>query len=265
MNKSRNMNKLFKTNLAIIALFLGITIFMTYPVILKMDSSVQDGGDPLPNTWILASNVNKIANLEFHDIFDTNIFYPHKKTLAYSEYLFTQSLIALPVALLVNNPIFVYNFILLFSIFTSGLGMYFLCRYLTQNTFGAIIAGVIYAFSPFMISHLSHLQILTAGGIPLAFLYLHKFFKDERIKHLCLFGLFFLLQVLANGYYAMYLFFFTGIFFGLFVILKKKFTDWQFWLKMAILFLVVLIVAGPFFAQYIIVKKEMGFSRRIGS
>ena len=265
MSRSGHMNKLFKTNLAVIAFFLGITIFMTYPIILKMGSSVRDRGDPLLNTWILASNVNRIVNLEIHNIFDSNIFYPHKKTLAYSEHMFTQSLIALPVALLVNNPIFVYNFVLLFSFFTSGMGMYFLCRYLTQNTFGAIIGGVIYAFSPFMISHLTHLQILTAGGIPLAFLYLHKFFKEERNKHLCLFSLFFLLQVLANGYYAMYLFLFTGIFFVLFVILKKKFMDWHFWLQMTILFLIVLIVAGPFFAQYVHVKNEMGFSRKIGS
>jgi hypothetical protein len=265
MNNSRQLNNLFKTNLVVIALFLVMTIFMTYPVILKMGSSVRDRGDPLLNTWILASNVNKIVSLEIHNFFDTNIFYPHKKTLAYSEHMFTQSLIALPVALLVNNPIFVYNFVLLFSFFSSGLGMYYLCRYLTQNSFGAIIAGAIYAFSPFMISHLSHLQILTAGGIPLIFLYLHKFFKDERTKHLCLFSLFFLLQVLANGYYAMYLFLYVGILFVLFVILKKKLKDWHFWLKITILFLVVLILSGPFFAQYIYVKKEMGFSRKIGS
>lgn len=126
--------------------------------------------------------------------------------------MFTQSLIALPVLLLIKNPIFAYNFILLFSFITSGFGMYLLASYLTKNTSAGVIAGIIFAFSPFMLAQLSHLHIITAGGIPLAFLFLHKFFEDESYKHLLLFTLFYLLQILANGYFALYLTLFSGLY-----------------------------------------------------
>jgi len=257
--------KSLKINLTILALFLVLTLFMTYPLILNMGSGIKDKGDPLLSSWIMAWNVHKITSLDIQNIFNGNIFYPNKKTIAYSEFLLTQSLISLPALLASKNPIFAQNFVILFSFLTSGLCMYFLARYLTKNTFGGIIAGIIYAFSPFMFSHLSHLQILTAGGIPLAFLFLHKFFKSEHYKHLLLFTLFFLIQALANGYYGLYIVLFAGLYILLFIILRKKFRDWRFWVKLASFLIIVLVVAGPVFYQYISIREEMGFVRKIGS
>ena len=252
-----------KTNLISLILFTVLTLLMTYPLILNMGSGVRDLGDPLLSSWILAWNVQRVINLDFQNIFNGNIFYPHKKTIAYSEFLLTQSLISLPVLLTTKNPIFAQNFVFLFSFLTSGLGMYFLARYLTKNNFGGIVAGIIYAFSPFMFGHLGHLQILTAGGIPLAFLFLHKFFKSEQYKHLLLFTLFFLLQALANGYYGLYLTLFAGIYIMLYIILRKKFGDWRFWTKIATSVIIIIIVVGPVFHQYRSVRKEMGFARDI--
>lgn len=254
-----------KANLISLILFLVLTLLMTYPLIFNMDSCIRDPGDPLLSSWIMAWNIHKITSLDIKNIFNANIFYPHKRTIAYSEFLLTQSLVALPVLLASKNPILAQNFVILFSFLTSGLGMYFLARYLTKNVFGGIIAGIIYAFSPFMLSHLSHLQILTAGGIPLAFLFLHKFFKNEHYKHLFLFTLLFLIQALANGYYGLYLSIFAGPYILLYIISRKKFKDWRFWIKMATFIIIVLAVAGPILHQYISVRKEMGFVRRIGS
>lgn len=254
-----------KVNSIILIFYSVITLLMTYPLILNMGSGIKDTGDPLLSSWIMAWNVEKITSLDFENIFNANIFFPHKRTIVYSEFLFTQSLIALPALIASENPIFAQNFVILFSFLTSGLGMYFLARYLTKNAFGGIIAGVVYAFSPFMLSHLSHLQILTAGGIPLAFLFLHKFFEDEQYKHILLFTVFFLLSALANGYYGLYLLLFAGLYIFLYIILRKKFGDWRFWIKIATLALLALVVAGPVVHQYMVVRKEMGFVRSIGS
>lgn len=253
-----------KANLLALILFASLTLIMTYPTVFHMGTHVKDLGDPLLNTWIMAWNAKKILSLDVHDYFNANIFYPHKRTLAYSEHLFPQALAALPILLLSKNPIFAYNFVLLFSFLTSGFGMFLLARYLSKSTSGAFVAGIIYAFSPFMIAHLGHLQIITAGGIPLAFLFLHKFFKYESTRHLLLFTLFFLLQVLANGYYALYLSLFAGLYILLYIITENKYRDWRFWIRIAVFICVVLAVAGPFFRQYHLVRKEMGFVREIG-
>jgi len=246
-----------------LVLFTVLTLLMTYPLILNMGSGVRDLGDPLLSSWILAWNGQRVINLDFQNIFNGNIFYPHKKTIAYSEFLFTQSLIGLPVLLATKNPIFAQNFVFLFSFLTSGLGMYFLARYLTKSNFGGIVAGIIYAFSPFMFGHLGHLQIIAAGGIPLAFLFLHKFFKSEKYKHLLLFTLFFLLQALANGYYGLYLSLFAGLYILLYIILRKKFGDWRFWIKMGAFVIIIITVAGPVFYNYKSVRNEMGFFRNV--
>lgn len=256
------MNNL-KTHLLVLILFIGLTILMTYPIAFNINSAVRDTADPLLNTWILSWNVRQITSGDFWNLFNANIFYPHERTLAYSEHLFSQSLVALPVMLLSKNPILAYNFVFLLSFVTSGFGMYLLVSYLTRNTFAGIIAGIIFAFSPFMFAQLSHLQSITAGGIPLAFLFLHKFFNGEKYKHLLLFTLFYLLQVLANGYYAMYLTLFAGFYILYYIISRRRYGDWQFWAKTGLFVLIVIVVAGPFFYQYLAVRWEMGFVRRI--
>jgi len=253
-----------RSSFTALVFFAILTLLMTYPTVFHMGSGVKDLGDPLLNTWIMAWNAHKILNLDVKDYFDANIFYPHKRTLAYSEHLFTQSLIALPLLLITRNPVFAYNFCLLFSFFTSGLGMFFLARYLTRSSYAGMVSGIIFAFSPFMFAHMGHLQVITAGGIPLAFLYLHKFFRHEQYKHLLLFSLFFLLQVLANGYYALFLSLFAGLYFLVYLITEKRYTAFKFWTKTAVFMLIVAAVAGPFFRQYFLVRKEMGFVRKMG-
>jgi hypothetical protein len=157
-------------------IFSGLALLMTFPLVLNMGSGVRGLGDPLLNTWILSWNIHKLGQLDFSNFFDANIFFPHKRTLAYSELLLPQSVAAFPVMLILGNPIFAHNFALLFGLIASGLGMYFLAFALTKNHFGGIVAGVIFAFSPFMLAHVLQIQLLTAGGIPMTFLFLHKFF-----------------------------------------------------------------------------------------
>jgi len=248
----------------VLLLFLALTLLMTYPLLFNLERGVRDPGDPLLNSWILAWDVKKIVNLDWKGFFDTNIFFPAKRTLAYSEFLFTQSLFALPFLLISGNPILTHNIVLLLAFITSGFGMYLLASSLTKNTAAGITAGIIYAFSPFMFAHLSHLQVLSAGGIPLAFLFLHRFFSTSASRDFFLFALFYILQVLANGYYALYLTVFAGLFIVYHGITRKKYADPSLWLKLGVFILLVTVTVGPFFYQYIRVRAEMGFSREIG-
>ena len=248
----------------ILLLFLALTLLMTYPLLFNLERGVRDPGDPLLNSWILAWDVKKIVSLDWKGFFDANIYFPNKRTLAYSEFLFTQSLFALPVLLISGNPILAYNVVFLLAFITSGFGMYLLASSLTKNTAAGIIAGIIYAFSPFMFAHLPHLQVLSAGGIPLTFLFLHRFFATSASRDFFLFALFYILQVLANGYYALYLTVFAGLFIVYHALRRKKYAAPRFWLNLGAFVLLVAVTAGPFFYQYIRVRSEMGFSREIG-
>lgn len=249
---------------AVFGLFTALALLMTYPLVLHLDRGVRDPGDPLLNSWILAWNDHKIASLDWKGLFDANIFYPNKRTLAYSEFLFTQSLAALPVNLISGNPILAHNLILLLAFITSGFGMYLLASDLTRSRSAGVIAGVIYAFCPFMFAHLSHIQVLSAGGLPLTFLFLHRFFANGSRGDLWLLTLFFILQVLANSYYALYLTLFAGLFILYHMSRRRRWTDSRLWLRLGVFVLVVAAVAGPFFYQYARLQQEMGFSREVG-
>jgi len=253
-----------KRRFLVFFLFAAMTLVLTYPLVLNLGTSLRDPGDPLLNTWILAWHIHKITNLDFHGYFNANIFFPQKRTLAYSEHLFPQSLAALPIWAISKNPVLAHNFVFLLAFLTSALGMYALARYLVKNDFAAVVASTIFAFSPFMFAHLSQLQVATAGGIPLALLFLHKFFESNRRRDILLFTLFYVVQFLANGYYGMYLSFFSGCLILIWTISKKKYKDGRYWANLGLFFTIALVSVGPFLYQYVLVRNEMGFAREPG-
>ena len=60
-----------------------------------MSDGVHDPGDPLMVTWVLAWVAHQLPSAPAH-IFDANIFYPERNTLAYSETLLVPGLLAAP-------------------------------------------------------------------------------------------------------------------------------------------------------------------------
>jgi hypothetical protein len=252
-------------NLLVIVFFVVLTGVMTYPQIVRMGSAVRDPGDPLLNTWILAWDVHKLTQFEFVDFFDANIFHPLKGTLAYSEHLFPQALVAAPTLLISGNPILAYNVVFLLAFVTSALGMYLFARYITGSLYGSVLAGIVFAFSPFMFNQLSHLQVLCAGGIPLTFLFLEMFLVARRWRDVLLFALVFTVQILANGYYALFLSLFVAIFIISELVRRKLFLVVEIWRKLAVAGLVSGVLSCPFLYQYIMFQNETGFSRSLPS
>jgi len=112
-----------RTNLIVVFLYIFLTILLTFPLILHMDTYL-DLGDPALNTWILAWDVHSLTTDPLN-LFNTNIFYPFKNTLAFSEHLIADMLVAFPVILITHNPILAYNSILFLSFVLSGLGMFY--------------------------------------------------------------------------------------------------------------------------------------------
>jgi len=126
-----------------------------------MGNSLVDLGDSVLNTWILSWDIHKFTT-DIKGFFDANIFYPHRLTLAYSEHFVASALLVLPIWLISKNMIFSFNFIFLLSFVLCGFGTYLLVYKLTKNRLAGIISGIIFAFCPFRLSRLYHLQVLTA-------------------------------------------------------------------------------------------------------
>lgn len=246
---------------AVGGLFTGLTAIMTYPLIVQLDRSLFDLEDSLLNTWILSWNIHQVLNLNWTGFFDAGFFYPNTRVLAYSEYLFSTALLGLPIQWAFGNPVLTYNFTLFFSFILSGLGMAALTHYLTGMKAESIVAGIIFAFAPFKLAHLCHLQIFSSWAIPLSLLFYWQYLRDRRWSSLLLFLFFYLFQVLSNGYFALYLTLFVIVMTGYYFCLGDKAIDMIFWVKSGVLLLIVFLIAGPFYYQYAMVRSEMGFFR----
>src|SRR6185503_18739166 len=137
---------------ASLVLFSLLTAIMTYPQILHMRDGVHDDGDPMMVTWVLAWVAHQLPRAPAH-LFDANIFYPERNTLAFSETLLVPGLIVAPLHWLGVGPILIYNLVFLSGFAISGVGVALLVRRLTGNAGAAILAGLVFAFPPYRIDH----------------------------------------------------------------------------------------------------------------
>jgi hypothetical protein len=128
----------------------------------------------LLNTWILAWDGHALLTDPAH-LFDANIFFPLKDTLAYSEHLLGTALPMLPILLISGEPVLAYNVAFLASFMLSGFGLYLLALRYTGNRLAAFLAGLAFAFAPYRLSLIGHLSLLTVQWLPLALLYLDTF------------------------------------------------------------------------------------------
>lgn len=248
-------------HLRILLGFAALTVVLTLPLAFDLGSAVKDLGDPLLNSWILAWETHSLFDPEAGSFFDTNIFYPHRNTLAYSEMLIPQLVLAAPAILWSGNPVLAHNLVLWASFLATAMGAYLLAFHLTGDRRAAVCAGMILAFCPFMISHLSHVQILFAAGIPLSFLCLHRFLDHGRTRDAVLLALAWATQMLANAYYAVYLSFFLGLYLFLWIIRQRRWARRRLWLQLALVAGILLVLVGPFFWRYFRLQEEMGFRR----
>jgi hypothetical protein len=121
--------------------------------------------DPLQQTWSLAWPAHALTGPE--QLFDGNVFAPLDNTLAFSDALLGY----LPFGLVGNGPgaaLVRYNVLLLVAFAVAFAGTWVLVRQLGLGRTAALVAATAYAFSPWRVSQLNHLNILSSGGIALA-------------------------------------------------------------------------------------------------
>ena len=110
-----------------------------------MTTVTWHGSDTELFAWTLAWDAHALTHAPW-SIFDANIFYPLKHTLAYSENLIGSALLAAPVLWLTGSPIAAVNAVSLLTTLLCGLGAYVLARRVGVGTTGAILSGIVFAF-----------------------------------------------------------------------------------------------------------------------
>jgi hypothetical protein len=187
-----------------LVLFTVLTAAMTFPQVLHLRDGVHDDGDPLLNAWALSWVAHQLPRAPAH-LFDANIFYPERRTLAFSETLIVPALVAVPLQWLGVGPILVYNVVFLSGFIVSGVGTALLVRLLTGNTGAAIVGGIVFAFLPYRIDHYPHLQLQQTQCLPFALWAFHRLLRSGRLLDGVLVGVFTAGQILSCMYYGLFL------------------------------------------------------------
>ena len=186
------------------ALYTALAAVMTYPQVLHLTDTVHDDGDPLLNAWAITWVAHQLPRAPAH-IFDANIFYPERRTLAFSKTLLAPSLIVAPLHWIGVGPLLVYNIVFLSGFVLSGTGVALLVRSLTGGGLAGFAAGLVFAFLPYRIDHYPHLQLQQTQCLPFAFWAFHRLLRTHALRDGLLFGAFTAGQMLSCMYYGLFL------------------------------------------------------------
>lgn len=249
-----------KIQAAAVLVFFLLALLQLYPLSLHPANSVHDTGDPLLNTWILSWIQSSVLSGP-SKMFNGNVFFPSENTISFSEHLFPQAVISLPLTLFIKNPILIYNILFIGSLIFCAYAMFLLVRYLSDNSSAGIVAGIIFAFSTYHINHTPQLQLLSSGLFVLSFYYLHRFFREKKLKFSVLFSVFFTLQALACIYYGLFLISMYVVIFPLLLIMFRKEISRSFLTKLIVPMFGAGVILLLFSLPYISLLKFYGFSR----
>ncbi len=151
----------------------ALTLAFTWPLAWGLARDIPgDFGDPLLNAWIVAWGASHVGP----GWWNANIYFPHPLTLGYSEHLLPQALQVLPIYAITRNPILCYNLLFLSTFVLSALGMFLFAREITGSRNAAFVAGVAYAFAPYRVTSMPHLQVLSSAWMPFVLYGFRRFF-----------------------------------------------------------------------------------------
>ena len=240
------------------ALYLALTIAFTWPLARGIAHDVPgDFGDPVLNSWILAWDVTHFGR----GWWNANIFYPHPLSLAYSEHLAGPAAQIAPIYWLTGNPILCYNLLFLSTFVLSGVGVYLLVEEWAGNRSAAFVAGMAYAFAPYRIASIPHVQVLSSAWMPFVLFALRRYFATRRAAALGGAAAAWVMQNLSCGYYAL---FFAPV---VVIYIAWELTTGRLWSNARVLaalaILAAVVAAGtvPFLLPYLELRR-LGFNPR---
>jgi hypothetical protein len=191
--------------LQVSALYLACTVLLAWPLVANVASSAMPGdSDTDLFIWTLAWNTHALTSAPW-GIFESNIYYPERLTLAFSENLIGSTIFAAPLLWLTGDYVIMLNVTELISIPLSGLGAFLLGRRLGFSVPAAVLCGMFFAFSPARFFRVGQMHLTTIQWMPFCLAYLHAYLDGGRRRDLHLAVAFFTLQTLASGHAAVFL------------------------------------------------------------
>jgi hypothetical protein len=189
-----------RPQLAAFVLFVVLAVVHTWPIASAPGRLGRNSpADTKLNQWTMAWVAHQIVRDPVH-LFDANIFYPERRTLAFSEHLFVQSMMGAPVAWAGGGPVLVYNLVLIAGFALTGWTTAVVIHQWTGSWIAGVLSGSLMAFNALTLTRLSHIQMLHMEFFPLALLAFDRLLAAPRMKHALQLTLWYVLQSLTSVY-----------------------------------------------------------------
>lgn len=240
-----------------------LTAALTYPLVFKLDRAGRiNTGDGMFSLWTVAWVAHALTTAPT-TLWDANIFYPQRGTLAYSEANLAAGAIGAPVWALTHNPYLTLNVVVVIGFVVSAAGAYYLVRYLTGNRAAAAASAVMFAFCPFIFARTAHIQLLMIGGLPFCMLAFHRLVDQATVGRAVTLGVTLWAQALACAYYGIFAGLIVGLGTLMFAWTRRLWRSREYWTGVVLAAVVSITLTLPFFMPYVRMQRQLGFSRSL--
>ena len=206
----------FTFDASVLALFAALSLVMTWPLALRLSSAVLGPpGDNLEYVWKLWWFKRALVELGQSPFWAPDVFAPFGYPVALSETTLAHTILGLPLTMAVGE-VASYNLLILASFVLSGWATYRLVREWTGDGWAGLVAGAVFAFSPYRLAHLGagHLPLMGTQWLPLAFLSADRLVRKRSWGAAVGLGVSYALLALSSWYYA----YLGALFLGVFVV-----------------------------------------------
>ena len=188
-----------------LVLFAVLAIAHTWPLASAPGRySRNDNMDTQLNEWTMAWVAHQVVHDPVH-LFDANIFYPEKRTLAFSEHLFVQGVMAVPLYWAGVSPVAAFNIILIVGLALTGWATAIVMHRWTGNWLAAIVSGSLIAFNASTLSRLVHIQAMHLEFFPFMLAAIDQLLRQPRAKAALAVAGWFVLEALTSMYFLVFI------------------------------------------------------------
>lgn len=178
-----------KKNILVFLAFLGLAVLMTWPTLAKWNSEWAGGrSDLLVHQWTFWW-IKEALSAGQNPFYTTLLYYPNGVSLLTHNIAWLNIAFWLPLQALIGE-IAAYNIIFIFIYALNGFAMYLFAAELIEQRSAAFIAGLIFAFWPYTLSHHDHPNLILTFAVPLALLYLYRTARQPNWRHALLTAVF---------------------------------------------------------------------------
>jgi hypothetical protein len=223
----------------------------------------SDLGDPVLVLYFLEWGGRCLAEgvRGYLDFWNGYFYFPEKGVMTFSDHLMGPAVQASAFGVLWDNDLAGYNFLFLGSFVLSGLTTAWVVRRAGAGLPAAILAGILFAFSPYRFDQRPHLQVLLTQWIPLVLWLWHRLLEEPTARRAAPFLAVYLLHVTGGMYLAYF------VHFALAILLLQHLDRWrELVAPRALRVLAPTVVtcaaaAALVFVPYVLTSARLGFTR----